>query len=562
MVHRDIKPQNLMLNAEGRVKILDFGLAVLAEDIDPQATADLSAGHMTAGASTCEPSECDSVVARLTKLGCTMGTPDFISPEQALDAQAADARSDIYSLGCTLYFLLAGHPPFASGSAEKKLRAHSETPPQPIEQLRDDIPGELAELTRRMMAKDPQDRFQSTAELIAAIDHVIARRASSRSKSIRRRPIVWWSSAMAASAAIILLATSFFYLNRSTTIRIEVDVPHVAVLLGEDVIEPNAGMDIPVEPGETNTLVVVPDDGKGALAWATRQEKGQRVLLRVSQGKDGQIRVTCDEGTCQLSKTTPPARFRSVTNAAEGDGAKSRFSVGRKGRGNLTESKEYPGVFLSPSAEATPKVFYSILRLEVVVRRGQAEPHVEYVNGTVISSDGLLVSVLEDPGANNEASVDIESVTILALDGTNVPATLVGYEPDYGLAIIRATELDAPCIPLSTAPLAANRRVSWHTVYKNGRKTYLYTRPLRIHNAAYAVGNAADLCQIIDEGTSALTEERSGSALVSHDGRLVALMGKQQHWRFPNKDVRPREKLAWAIPANVVSRLVDEAGRR
>jgi serine/threonine protein kinase len=106
MVHRDIKPHNLMVMADGTVKILDFGLASLA----PEAVSDD-----------------DTVEARgdLTAAGAIMGTPDFISPEQADDARQADIRSDIYSLGATLYFLLSGRPPFAEGSVMHKLKSHA-----------------------------------------------------------------------------------------------------------------------------------------------------------------------------------------------------------------------------------------------------------------------------------------------------------------------------------------------------------------------------------------------------------------------------------------------------
>ena len=114
MVHRDIKPHNLMVTADGTVKILDFGLASLA----PEAIADA-----------------DTVEARgdLTAAGAIMGTPDFISPEQADDARQADIRSDIYSLGATLYFLLSGRPPFAEGSVMHKLKSHAQVEPEPLE---------------------------------------------------------------------------------------------------------------------------------------------------------------------------------------------------------------------------------------------------------------------------------------------------------------------------------------------------------------------------------------------------------------------------------------------
>ena len=107
MVHRDIKPHNLMVTPDGTVKILDFGLASLA----PEAVLDA-----------------DTVEARgdLTAAGAIMGTPDFISPEQADGRTQADIRSDIYSLGATLYFLLSGQPPFAEGSVMHKLKSHAQ----------------------------------------------------------------------------------------------------------------------------------------------------------------------------------------------------------------------------------------------------------------------------------------------------------------------------------------------------------------------------------------------------------------------------------------------------
>ncbi|HRX79464.1 MAG TPA: serine/threonine-protein kinase, partial [Pirellulaceae bacterium] len=101
MVHRDIKPQNLMLTRQGRVKILDFGLARFASEADA-----------------------DSESAKLTKEGVTLGTPDYIAPEQVLDSRKADIRADVYSLGCTLYFMLAGKPPFSVGTAIDKMKAH------------------------------------------------------------------------------------------------------------------------------------------------------------------------------------------------------------------------------------------------------------------------------------------------------------------------------------------------------------------------------------------------------------------------------------------------------
>ena len=151
MVHRDIKPHNMMVTADGTVKILDFGLASLA----PEALAAAS-----------------SVEARgeLTAVGAIMGTPDFISPEQAEDARNADIRSDIYSLGTTLYYLLSGRVPFDDGSVMHKLRSHAQVEPAPLNSVRDDVPEELVTIASKMMAKDPDERYLTPKEVADALE--------------------------------------------------------------------------------------------------------------------------------------------------------------------------------------------------------------------------------------------------------------------------------------------------------------------------------------------------------------------------------------------------------
>ena len=140
VVHRDIKPSNIVITPAGRARIVDMGLARLTP----------AAGD-----------------ADLTASGMTLGTFDYISPEQARDPRAADVRSDLYSLGCTLFFMLTGRPPFAEGTMVQKLLQHQQDPPPSITALRPDVPGGLATILARLMAKDPVDRYQRPAVLVA-----------------------------------------------------------------------------------------------------------------------------------------------------------------------------------------------------------------------------------------------------------------------------------------------------------------------------------------------------------------------------------------------------------
>lgn len=139
VVHRDIKPSNVLITREGHAKLIDMGLARLRQ-VD--ATDDLTAS------------------------GVTLGTFDYISPEQARDPRNADVRSDIYSLGCTLFFMLTGRPPFPTGTVLQKLLQHQADQPPDVREFRADIPDELVRIMRKMLAKDPRSRYQSPQPLV------------------------------------------------------------------------------------------------------------------------------------------------------------------------------------------------------------------------------------------------------------------------------------------------------------------------------------------------------------------------------------------------------------
>ncbi|MEJ7591255.1 MAG: bifunctional serine/threonine-protein kinase/formylglycine-generating enzyme family protein [Planctomycetaceae bacterium] len=148
VIHRDIKPSNLLLDDSGNVKLLDVGLA----RVNSPTASKIDHG------------------ADLTTTGMIMGTVDYMSPEQAQNTRLADERSDIYSLGCTLYFLMTGHAPFAKGTAMERLLAHREQPIPSLCHLSPQVPELMDRLLSSLMAKKPADRMASMRELVHQLE--------------------------------------------------------------------------------------------------------------------------------------------------------------------------------------------------------------------------------------------------------------------------------------------------------------------------------------------------------------------------------------------------------
>jgi serine/threonine protein kinase len=153
LVHRDIKPANCLVDKHAVVKLLDLGLAKLTED--------------------------DQASLTMANEENVLGTADYLAPEQALNSHEADGRSDIYSLGCTLYFLLTGSPPFPEGSISERLLKHQTARPESIFKARIDAPPSLVEICEVMMSKKPADRYQTAGEVAALLKSWLADRGRS-----------------------------------------------------------------------------------------------------------------------------------------------------------------------------------------------------------------------------------------------------------------------------------------------------------------------------------------------------------------------------------------------
>jgi serine/threonine-protein kinase len=147
MIHRDIKPGNLLRDVDGVVKVADLGLARFNESNPGQ-----------------------SQQSSLTQAGTVVGTVDYMSPEQAIDSGTVDHRADIYSLGCTLYYLLHGHAMYSATSILAIMFKHRDAPVPKLRATRPDVPEEVDQIYQRMVAKQPEERYQSMTELIQALE--------------------------------------------------------------------------------------------------------------------------------------------------------------------------------------------------------------------------------------------------------------------------------------------------------------------------------------------------------------------------------------------------------
>jgi serine/threonine-protein kinase len=149
VIHRDVKPANLLLDSNHTVRLLDMGLALMGAQEEESLT-----------------------VANNENV---LGTADYLAPEQALNSHSVDHRADIYALGCTMYYLLTGQPPFNQGTLAQRIAMHQKEMPKPIREIRKDVPGELEGICVKMIQKDPKYRYQSATDVAEVLERFVAK---------------------------------------------------------------------------------------------------------------------------------------------------------------------------------------------------------------------------------------------------------------------------------------------------------------------------------------------------------------------------------------------------
>jgi serine/threonine protein kinase len=291
MVHRDVKPGNLMLAIEEKkhvVKILDFGLA--------KATSK------------------KEVADGLTESGQMLGTPEYAAPEQILDAQKADIRADIYSLGCTLYFLLSGAPPFGDTNLYQVLHAHQTRDARPLNDLRAEVPVELAAVVAKMMAKDPAARYQTPGEVAKAL--VPYFRAGAAPPLITPAQVKFASTSLLSHTAVTFVSNTRKLKTRPRTLRTIAAgaAAWLAILFGMVIVVRN--------PDGREVARVESPDSRTANAVSTEQPEAEELIAPGVPANDSRSasETVSKPPALTTSPTISPLRPGTSPTAAPADG--------------------------------------------------------------------------------------------------------------------------------------------------------------------------------------------------------------------------------------------------
>lgn len=338
VVHRDIKPSNILITPEGRVKLIDMGLARLRHT--------------------------DPAVADLTASGVTLGTFDYISPEQARDPRNADIRSDIYSLGCSFFFMLAGRPPFPEGTVLQKLLQHQGDEPPDVQQFRPELPEESSRIVRKMMAKDPRHRYASPGELVADL-LLLAEQIGLRPMSPTSR--IW----------LVPHEPAMSMLQRHLPWMAPVLVLIAIVVLLDRYWSSSAPVDEPLSPPSIETAVRLPKQSSPALPKTPVRAEASRKppIAKTPTKKPIVVRPT--------QETPSPAASRPLATDVPAAGS----SVAASDRGSETIEPDSASGLGPAASRGAPSVVAPLASPETVGNRSAPTEQPAARSGTLIVCD-------------------------------------------------------------------------------------------------------------------------------------------------------------------------------
>ena len=320
LIHRDIKPSNILLeNGVERVKITDFGLARTVDD------------------------------ASLTQSGVLAGTPQYMAPEQAR-GEPLDPRADLFSLGGVMYAMCLGRPPFRAASALAVLKRVCDDAPRPIREVNPEIPAWLADIIMKLLAKDPDDRYASAAQVATVLEGRLAElqrpmpaRIEESTLAIAAPPprrrlvtaafvilgvlaVLGWTEATAVTNVSELLATILRIKTAEGTLLVQVDDPAVDVSVdagGKELTITGAGVhEVKLRPGPHQLKVT--KDGKPLREELITITRGGKQVARIEREGEGRRRASRGEGRAPI--------FRALRRGCPGNSWRSRGRCGRSRR--------------------------------------------------------------------------------------------------------------------------------------------------------------------------------------------------------------------------------------
>jgi eukaryotic-like serine/threonine-protein kinase len=547
LAHRDIKPGNLLVDGEGVVKILDMGLARFFENEEDKLTHRMDPGGV-------------------------MGTADYVSPEQLIDSSRADHRADIYSLGATLYHLVTGQPPF-SGTTTAKLVAHQLQSVPPAHAIRKGLPEALSAVIARMMAKDPDDRYQSAAEVVEALMPFVDDSHDGSGMSARLPPIA--AAAVAQSTAnlggsagrarAVARQKRQLLIGVAAAVAVLVVAVAVAALRDKDPQNPRGGggSDVAPQPdvlrklyaldvGKTNVEAALFTPGDAQLITS-----GSDKLVRVWDAKTGEpVRSMEGHAGNVRALSLLPGGKRLLSASHDRTLKLWEVATGKCLKTYEGHAAQVVGVaalpdgrrFLSSAADGT--IWLWDVETREVLNRYPRAPLPVY--GLVVTSDGRrAVAGMWDAKRNSAKSgeaakltpvavwvFEVESGKELMRRRTESSVSHVRMSPDDRLAVFGTAEgvmvwdIDADGFRAFTG---VSRRVTCATFTRDGRHVLAtgYANSLHIWDAVSGT---------LVAGESGLPAQ-GYLVSTSHDGTTIAVVGAEGGavvWKLPSSLVPAR----------------------